>query len=176
VPLTLTIETGAGVANANCYGVTDQSATLAAARAYAALRGVTLSATDDLVVPLMVKAMDFLESRTDEYVGKRVSPDQVLSWPRKCVTKSDGSAFPTDELPVSLLSCLYQLIVEQANGIDLQPSVEGTVGFVTREKVDVLETQFSQKVVPSSQPLMPVVEALLATITHPVPALRSIRV
>src|SRR3954470_21028454 len=105
----LIIETGAGVALANSYGVagvaptTDATATLAAARAYALDRGVALSADNAVLTAQMILGTEYIESFARQFVGSVVSTTQGLSWPRKCVYQVDGSLFPTNDLPQPLL-------------------------------------------------------------------------
>jgi hypothetical protein len=162
----LIIEDGSGVANATCYGVDDAATTLDAARRFASDRGVVLSDDDAAITAYLLKAMDYIESREDEFVGERTDVDQSLSWPRKCVIKRDGSAFPDDEIPQSLLNALYQLCIEQFNGVALMPTTDnaGNGGFVIKEKVDVLETTYSEKIGTTRDPIMPAVEAWLKSI------------
>jgi hypothetical protein len=157
--MALVIETGSGVEGANSYGVTDAAATLTAARAYAADRGVTLSNDAAVVTTYLIKATDYLESF--KYRGVPTSAEQPLSFPRKQLYAIDGSEFPSDKLPDSLLRALYQLCIEQSNGVVLQRTTDPKgKGFLVREKIDVIEKQYSEQV--STSLNMPAVNALLA--------------
>jgi hypothetical protein len=75
--MTLIIEDGSGVANANTY------VSVADARAYAALRGLTLPASDPAVEVLLVLACDYMQQVETRFKGERTLGDgQVLAWPR----------------------------------------------------------------------------------------------
>lgn len=162
------VETGAGVANANSYGNVE------AATSYAADRGIALSDDDAVVQKLLILATDYLESF--EYIGVLVSPTQALKWPRKCVEINDA-AFPNNALPTQLVAACYQLVLEQTNGIDIQPTVDRSEGgFIIEEKVDVLMTRFSEKIGTTSEPSMPKVDALLRNLIVGIPALRTVRI
>lgn len=133
--MALIIEDGTGKADATSYVTADE------ARAYAAARGVTLDADDAVVEPLLVQAMDYLESMS--YKGHRTFPAvQALSWPRTCVV-IDGAKLPvsgTGSIPRQLKAAQMQLSIEASTGIDLMPTTDGRV--VKREKVDVIETEY----------------------------------
>lgn len=103
--------------------------------AYATARGVTL--TGDLSV-LLVKAMDYLETRT--FIGVKSSSTQPLQWPR--LTCNYGSlcewGAATVPLPIKYAQMTAAMLV--AAGYELQPVV-GRVA--KREKVDVLEVEYA---------------------------------
>ena len=166
--MALVIEDGSGVVGANSYG------NVADARTYAAARGVTLSVVDADLEVQMILAMDYLEALA--FVGRVVSFTQALSWPRKLVQFDIDTPFPDDEIPPQLILAQYQLCIEQANGINLQPTVDHSQGgFITEEKVDVLLTKYSEQVGTTSEPMMPKVDALLRGIILPIPMLRTVR-
>jgi hypothetical protein len=182
----LVIEDGTGIADANSY------ATAAEARDYAASRGVTLPAAPgsgvDQVETWLVLAADYLESL--DWIGVLASTGQALKWPRVltspyldkpyipvwgCVT------YPLDSSLFVLLpkvkTAQMQLVIEQSNGIDLFPSTPGgTSGqVVTRERVDVIETSYSDRFGTPMLPTMPKVEAMLKDLLYS-RGLRSVRV
>lgn len=163
-PLVLVVEIGAGLPNANTYGEVDQATTLAKMRQFGAMRGAVISADDNIALPLLVRATDYLESKARLYVGKQASVTQALSWPRKCVKLEDGSILASDVLPQALINALYQLCIEQTLGVTLQPSIDPQRdgGFITREKIDVIETSYSERLRTLSEPNMPSVDAFLA--------------
>lgn len=132
--MALVVETGAIVAGANSFN------DLTALRAYATARGVTLSATDSVVEGFALDAMDYIMSREDEMAGNRVSIDQTLCYPRKCV-KLFGFAVPSDSIPTNLKSAQCQLVIDRHNGVDLMPTGSGPA--VKREKVGPLETEYA---------------------------------
>ena|SRR3569833_2155694 len=163
----LVIEDGSGVSNANSYGVTGNAETLAAARQYAENRGVTLPSDNDALSVMLINGTDYIETFSQFFVGRQYSITQALSWPRSYVRNSDNSYFPYNQLPDALLQALYQLCIEQQNGIDLLASYdpETSGGFVVMEKVDVIETRYSEKIATVREPSMPKVDALLAKIS-----------
>lgn len=167
--MALIVENGTGVDGANSYG------DIAGARTYASDRGVTLG-TDDQVSAQLILGTDYLQSFS--YVGRPVSFTQALAWPRTRVLFAIDSPFPDDEIPPQLIAALYQLVIEQFNGIELQPSVDSqsSGGFILEEKVDVLLTKYSEKISTTSQPILPKVDALLQGLIQPVPMLRTVRI
>jgi hypothetical protein len=168
----LIIEDGTGLADANSY------VSAADARAYAALRGVTLAAAGTGIDPVeiqLVLAAQYLDSLA--WVGYQATAEQGLAWPRVLTApylnfKFIVSCFPPSYLvPVDpsyynvlapkLLAAQCQLVVEQFNGVVLLPSTIGGTQFITREKVDVIETSYSEKLGTLASPAMPSVDSLL---------------
>lgn len=172
MPPTLIVEDGSGVSNANCY------VAVAGARSYAADRGVTLDASDDVVGAQIIMATDYLESL--DYIGVATSITQSLSWPRQRIMINDDTPFPSNQIPTNLIKAQCQLVVEQANGIVLQPTSNvkdsGASGFIIEERVDIIDTKYSDKIGTTSAPVMPKVLALLRDLLVPIPVLRSVRV
>lgn len=171
----LIIEDGTGVADANSY------ASAAAARAYAALRGVTLPAApesgQDPVETMLVLAAQYLDGLS--WIGKLATFTQGLKWPRVLNRPYLGFKFYPSEwwyynegtvdpsyyiLPPKLIAAQCQAVLEQsANGVVLQPTSVGGIDsqFVTRERVDVIETTYSEKIGTLTTPTMLTVNALL---------------
>jgi hypothetical protein len=154
--MTLIVEDGTGVANANSY------ISVADARTYASARGTTLPSDDSAVEALILQGMSYIEAQRARFQGSKtytgvvgfhdddwfpipLPPDvnthaaQALQWPRYDVYIDDiplsGSA-----IPVELVSALAQCAVEISSGNDLQANTTGTP--VKIEKVDVIETQY----------------------------------
>ena len=95
--MSLTIEDGSGVADANSF------VTVAEATAYAAARGLSLPATDAEKEQLLVKAADYLLSVEDRFKGERVAADQALSWPRSNVYLYGSlEPLPNNQIPKAL--------------------------------------------------------------------------
>lgn len=134
--MALIIEDGSLVANANSY------ATLVEARAYALARGVTLDVDDSVVEVQMIQAMDFIEAQRARFQGEKVSKDQSLQWPREDVSV-DGFDYEADEIPRTLKDAQCQLAMDVSAGEDLMPNADGRE--VIREKVDVLETEYTSQ-------------------------------
>lgn len=130
--MTLIVESGAGVANANSYKA---AADLVA---YAAPRGVTL--TDVQAEALLVKAMDRMAGL--DYIGQRATRDQALDWPRYCVC-IDGYTYLSTELPKQLGDAQLALALA-ANSADLMPVVAvDDRGAVIEKTVGPLTTRYA---------------------------------
>lgn len=138
--MTIIVETGAIIANANSY------VTLAEARAYSLSRGVTLSATDSAVEILLTKAMDYLEAQRDRYQGCKVSPDQTLQWPRAGVCL-DGYDITITTIPAVLKSAQMQLAMD-AVSYDLQPNrTPNSKGAIIKERIEgAVERDYAEPV------------------------------
>ena len=157
--MTLIVEDGTNVVGANTY------ATLATVRAYAVARGVTLSTVDATLEAQVIQAMDYLEAQRSRYQGEQTyktsTVAQALQWPRKNVL-IDCIEFPTNEIPQELIDAEGELVVQINAGILLYPSSTGK--FITREKIDVIETEYSEKISTSGQPNLPSVDRLLGVL------------
>lgn len=168
--MTIVVETGAIVSNANSY------VTVAETRAYATARGVSLSATDTDVEILLIKAMDYLESKRSFFQGSKVSALQALQWPRSGVVIDELDVLETT-IPNELKQAQIRLAVEISNGVDVMPTRSSA--FVKKEKTDVIETEYSEKIGTGIQPEMTAVEALLSplfTATNSSLSLSTVRV
>jgi hypothetical protein len=130
--VTLIVEDGTGVANANSY------ADLDFIRAYAASRGVTLSDDDEVLEPVVINVMDFIETRC--FNGVRIYADG-LSFPRSGIV-IDGVTIPSNTIPLTLKRAEAQLTIDVAiSGVTLMPSGVSAPQ-VKREKVGPIETEF----------------------------------
>lgn len=149
--MALIIETGSGLSNATSY------ITVAEARSYALARGVTLSADDATVEIQILKAMDYIESLGESFVGYRKWPtvtgtyehEQALSWPRESVY-IDRYYMNSEKIPPQLKNAVCQLCIEQQNGVDIMPNSTGNV--IIKEVVGPLETEYSEATSNSSSP------------------------
>jgi hypothetical protein len=150
--MTLVIEDGTGVPGANSYN------TLVELRAYATARGVTLG-TDTEVEVQSTFAIDYLEGLRAQYQGAKTLAANALQWPRKDVLV-DCVAIDDDFIPIEIKSAQSQLVLEQFQGVCLTPTI--TEAFVTKDKVDVLETEYSDKFRTNGQPRIRSVDVLLA--------------
>lgn len=151
----LIVEDGTGVANANSYQ------TRAALIAYAAARGVTLpdDATTDV---LAIEAMDYIETFRGRFTGQVVADDQALSWPRT-YAYIYGKLVAITYIPRELKQAQAALVMILKSGVKLMPVIDQTAAFVKREKVDVIEVEYSESVRLGMNefPSMPQIDALL---------------
>jgi hypothetical protein len=156
--MALIVEDGSGVENANAY------ASVADVVAYAASRGKTI--TPEAAEPLIFNAMDYLSMFDAKWSGRRSYPGQALAFPRYGIY-FDQTPIPFDAMPPNLIAALGQLVIAQTQGVNLL-GTDTREAFVTKEKVDVIETTYSEAVrIAQIQaggllPQMPLVAALLA--------------
>jgi hypothetical protein len=143
-PMDLIIENGTIVASANSY------VTVAEAVAFAANRGVTLPGEDATKV-LVIKSMDWLESLYLRYQGALKSETQELQWPRTGITVN-GFTLADTVIPKALKNAQCQVIMDLFSGIDPQANFAASPA-VIKEKVDVLETTYSE-LTPDSIPYL----------------------
>lgn len=150
--MTLIIEDGSIVANANSYvsgsDIID----------YAIARGITIEPA--MVEIYAIQAMDYLESK--EYIGEEVKPGiQPLKWPRKDVI-INRREFPSDAIPTNIIRAQCQLCIYLQQGISLFPSDAGGE-FVKREKIGPIETEYSEavRIAQGDDPIIPLAEAML---------------
>lgn len=171
--ITITIEDGSNVANANSF------VTIAEARTYAAERGVTLSAADDDVAIQLIKSKDYLESFAMRYQGEIANEGQSLQWPRIDVYLYGSEiAFPSNAIPKELKAAQNATIVALAQGVDIMPNYSAS-DFVTREKVGPIETEYADPTKVGIVPTLTGVDSLLAPLfgsTATNFALRTLRV
>ncbi len=126
--MSLTVETGVIVANANSYvSTTDFTA-------YALARGITLTSGAET---LLVQAMDYIESLS--YIGTKYTAAQGLQWPRSNVY-IDGYLFAYNDIPQELINAQMQV----AMAIDVGNGPLATIARATkRERVGELEVEYT---------------------------------
>jgi hypothetical protein len=185
----LVIEDGSGIEDANSYATAEQ------ARTYATKRGFTLPGVpetgNDPVEQWLILAAQYLDAKdfqgfraTDGPTGQGLAWPRVFNWPIRGYKYYPGfydGCFAVDPsyyvLPTQIINAQCQLVVEQNNGIDLQPTTPGGIDgrFITKQKVDVIETEYSERINTLSTPTMPVVDALIRDFIVPVAALKVVR-
>lgn len=149
---TLIVEDGTGVANANSY------VDIAYAREYAASVGLTLPTPDDALTGALLASMPYLESRP--WKGRKVNPEQALSWPRDGVTINQ-SPYPNNTVPDAIRKAQVTAASMIFNGTDLLPIIDGQ--FVTKEKVGPIETTYSDEFLrtPNGQTIFSAIDVFL---------------
>lgn len=130
--MTITVEDGSGIADANSY------VTIADYRAYASQRGVSLPVADPDVEPQLIQAMDYLEIQP--WAGYPTYDDQALAWPRSGVYIS-GSEIAENAIPGKIKFAQMQLAIQVNAGVVLLPTVIGGAA-IKRDKVGPLETEY----------------------------------
>lgn len=149
--MALIVEDGSNVANANSY------AELAYIKAYAQLRGITLAA-DAVIENQVALAMDYLESKRNNYQGLKTYPDQSLQFPRNYLV-IDSNEFPNNAIPKELKNALSQLVIEIENGISILPTINEAP--IKRETVGPITTEYAVNPGTGLEPIIFSVEALL---------------
>lgn len=170
--ITIVVEDGTGVADANSY------VSVADARTYASNRGIVLPSDDDEVAAMLIRSTDYLEAQECRYQGKRTSSSQSLAWPRTGVFLNCDEV-PSNVIPKSLIAAQVQLAMAINAGFDLQPNVSPQ-DYVTREKVGPIETEYADPLAVGIMPTFTAANALLAPLFGECAsnkfALRTIRV
>jgi hypothetical protein len=119
----LTIETGAGLPNAESY------ASVAQADARCAALGVTdwaPRADADKEVALRNATQFMLATYRSRWAGRRVYQAQVLDWPRWNVVV-DGFPVLSTIVPVEVVNACIDLAARAAGGTELLPDLERTI-------------------------------------------------
>lgn len=169
--MSLIVEDGSIVVNANSY------VTITEARAYATARALSLPAADADLEPLLISAMDYLEGKRSQYQGTKTNPlTQALQWPRT-VVQIDCVDFPSNAIPKELKDAQCRLACEQASGVDILPTKTGP--FITEETVGPLTTKYDAAQGTVTVPDMTAIDALLAPLFFPCKSsflLRTLRV
>ena len=153
--ITITVEDGSNVANANSF------VTIAEARSYAGARGVTLPVADDSLAVMLIKACDYLEAQANRYQGEITNESQALQWPRIDVYISGSkTAFPSNAIPKQIKSAQSSLVVAISEGVDIMPNYSAA-DFVTEETVGPITTKYADPTKIGITPTLTNVEALL---------------
>lgn len=153
--ITITVEDGSNVANANSF------VTLAEVRAYAEARGVILPVADDSLAVMLIKACDYLEAQANRYQGEIANEGQSLQWPRIDVYISGSeTAFPSNAIPKQLKSAQSSLVIAINEGVDILPNYSAA-DFVTEETVGPITTKYADPTKIGITPTLTNVEALL---------------
>ena len=153
--ITITVEDGSGVANANSF------VTIAEVRAYGEARGVTLPAADDSLAVMVIKACDYLEAQSSRYQGEIANESQSLQWPRIDVyLNGSETEFPSNQIPKQLKAAQCAAVIAINEGVDIMPNYSAS-NFVTEETVGPITTKYADPTKVGIAPTLTAVEALL---------------
>ena len=147
--ISIVVEDGSIVENANSYiGITY-------ARQYCLQRGIELPVDDDAVVPMIIAATDFLESKACKYAGTKTndklalipSISQELEWPRKdaFLFGDEDIAFDSHTIPSELKRAQAALVIAVSQGIVLLPNI-GPLDYITEETVGPITTKYANPI------------------------------
>lgn len=131
--ITVTVEDGTGIADANSYVSADDADTFFANRGDTAWTG-----TDDQKAAALIRGCQYLE--TLRYKGVKAEQTNELKWPRDGVQDEDGYDIDTTEIPKGIINAQL-VLAKQALANDLQPALERG-GAVKRERVGQLEVEY----------------------------------
>lgn len=134
--MTLIVEDGTGLTNANSY------ISVAGADAYVAERiiGSTKTTWDAASTSskesALIRATDYLdENYRSRWKGYRGSQDQALDWPRYSVVDGDGYLVASDAVPGQLSSALVEIAVTVVADTESMTPEATTAGSVRRERI-----------------------------------------
>lgn len=131
--MTITVETGAIVANANSYiSVNDLIG-------YADAREITLTVDEEV---LILKAMDFFESHSGRFIGQRVQRDQALSWPRTGVVIENWN-WSSSEIPRQVINAVLSLCIEINAGEDPYNPSQAVLPTVRKKVEGAVEVEYA---------------------------------
>lgn len=145
--MTLIIEDGSNVPNANSY------ATVEELRTFAGERGISVPADDVEVEALLIRAMDYIETLDGRFYGVRGYDDQPLSWPRYRNYAYTG-------IPADIKKAQIVLAIA-AQTIDLFPNESGTESSATRQTVGPITVEYDTSS-RTNRPRIPQADALLS--------------
>ena len=152
--MALTIEDGTGVAGANSYVTADDL------RAYADARGTVLGTDDYSLEPLLINAMDLIESYRTKFQGVKTDANNPLQFPRTGVF-IDGAEIDGDMIPQELKNAQCQFALDSQTA-DLMPNrLVADTGAVIEETVDVITVKYD-KTAQRSKPYFARAEAWLS--------------
>lgn len=152
----LTIETGAGLADAESY------ASVVAADARCASLGITAwGALGDAAKEIALRrATLFMATYRTRWAGRRVYQQQALDWPRYNVVV-DGFIVPSTSVPLDVVNACIDLAVRAGNGEDLLPDLDTGSNAIKRDKVGPIDTEYFQNTTDARERFV-AVDALLA--------------
>lgn len=149
--MTIIVETGAQVANANSYVSVANCNIILANFGYSAL---TVANEESLVL----QACQYVESFRDSYKGNKYTSTQSLVFPRYGMVV-DGFEIDIDAIPSELIKaqCLAAHFLDA--GTDLYNNSSGQE--VISETVDVISITYAQSGVSNAQPKIGIIQAQL---------------
>lgn len=155
--MTLIIEDGTVVPNANTY------VNVAEVRAFASARGITVPAAnpagDTEIEQALITAMDYLQN-TQCYQGSQYdSENQSLEWPRSGVY-FDGALYSYAAIPKKLKEAQIRLALEVLAGVVILPNTVAS-DYVVEETVGPITTKYANPTSVGIAPNFPMIDALL---------------
>jgi hypothetical protein len=154
--MTFTVETGAGLANAESY------ASVAAADARNAALGVTdwAGLTEPNKEIALRNATIFMTANyRTRWAGRRVYQVQALDWPRYGVCVDEFPVLSTI-VPADIANVCIDLAARAGSGEQLMPDLDTGSNVVKRDKTGPLETEYFQNTTDARERFVAVDSAL----------------
>jgi hypothetical protein len=135
--MALIVETGAGVANAECYADVTACAAYSTAFYGASLNGST--ADKEAAIRRATAYLNGLAWKGTRTLGRA----QSLAWPRSGVTDCESLSIGANEIPTDLINAQHELArAEFLTPGALTPSLSKATATVSSEKVDVIQITY----------------------------------
>lgn len=158
--MTITVEDGTNVPDANSFVSVAELVT------YAQARGISLPETEPEQEVLLIKAMDYIEVSDKEYKGYRTFTDQELSWPRTYDYQDLG--IPED------LKKAQMVLAVAAMTVDFFPNSSGLTRSTKKTVVGPISVEYATS--SASRPRVPQAETLLSGLYNGYGAFGQLRV
>lgn len=138
----LIVEDRTGLIDSNVYASVDEF------RTFAELNGMDVEDVDDDQLAIyLVRATNFIDSLEPQMVGKRLNPEQALAFPRQRFNSCSGNPHLYDMR--NLVKALFYCVEAQCLGFSLLPINVSKDDIIKKEKIDVLEVQYSEDMLTS---------------------------
>lgn len=133
----LIVEDNTGLTDANVYASVKDFVK------FAELNGMNIDDVDDDQLAIyLVRATNFIDSLENRMVGKRLNPEQALAFPRQFTNSCSGNPHLYDMR--GLVKALFYCVEAQCLGFNLLPINISKEDIIKKEKIDVLEVQYSE--------------------------------
>lgn len=159
--MTLIVETGAGLTNAQTYA--SAATVLAYCNSHGLPNFAALTALEQ--EPVVLRAMRWLESTyRGKWKGQRSDIDQALAWPRVGVADEDQLSIDSDVVPQVVIDALCLAAEREALGVDtLAPDLDRG-GMVTQETIGPMSVSYARNAPGSTT--FPAIARLLTGVTR----------
>lgn len=158
--MTLEVETGAGLVNAESY------ASVADADAYFAARGITAwTGSGNAKEQALRKGTQWLDDRFAYlWLGFKGTNEQALRWPRYDVVTMDGFVLSSTAIPQALKNACCEAALLSLTGQPLFVAETGGSGSLAAERIKIGELEIDEKFngEKSAQPTYPLIVAMLS--------------
>jgi Putative DnaT-like ssDNA binding protein len=151
--MALIVETGEIIENSNTY------LSLSDCRTLAESRGFSISSDDVILEKNILLAMDFLESKREEFKGIKTNSEQSLQWPRQNVY-IDGNIISSNYIPKELKFALCKLTSDINSEVELFPNYEGS--FIIEETTGPITTKYSENSNISLEPKLSYIRKIIS--------------